>query len=97
MFRSFIGQCTKQQKEFKAEQSSFMKFLHQRLGTCTVVRDLVELTVEDTPQYNSYEDELQNAKTFPMLGEKSEVTSEWGYQYVNANLLLLRGNKMARG
>ena len=31
-----------------------------------------------------------------MLDEEPEVTPEWGDQYVNAEILLLRGDKMAR-
>ena len=62
-----------------------------------MVRDQVELGVEDTLQYDTYEDELQNANTFPMLDEESEVTPEWGNQYVNAEILLPRGDRMARG
>ena len=58
---------------------------------------MVNLGVEETLQYNPYEDELQNAKTFPMLDEELEVTPMWGDQYVNAEILLPRGNKMTRG
>ena len=43
-----------------------------------VVRDLVKLDVKDALQYNPYEDELQNAETFPKLDEEPEVTPEWG-------------------
>ena len=62
-----------------------------------MVSDLVELSEEDTLQYDPYEDKLQNAKTFPILDEEPEVTSEWGDQYVNAGTLFLRGDKVARG
>ena len=44
-----------------------MESLHQRLRPCAKVRDLVELGVEDTPQYHLYEDESQNAEKFPIL------------------------------
>ena len=53
--------------------------------------------MEDTPQYDPYEDELQNAKMFPMLVEEPEVTPRVGGPYVNAEKLLLRGDRMARG
>ena len=56
-----------------------MESLHQTLGPCAVLRDLVELEVEETMQYDPYEDELQNAKSFPMLDEEPEVTLEWGF------------------
>ena len=58
---------------------------------------MVNLGVEETPQYDSCDDESQNAETFPMLDEEPEVTPEWGDQYVNAEILLPRGDKMARG
>ena len=41
-----------------------MESLHQRLSPHAMVRDLVELAVEDTPQYYPYEDKSQNARTF---------------------------------
>ena len=55
-----------------------MELLHKRLGPHVMVRDLVELGAEYTLQYNPYEDELQNIKTFPILGKEPEVTPEWG-------------------
>ena len=59
--------------------------------------DLVELVVEDMLQYDPYEDKSQNAEIFPMLGKEPEVTPKWGDRYVNAEILLLRGDTMARG
>ena len=41
-----------------------------------MVRDLVELGVEDALQYNPYEEKLQNAKMFPMLDQEPELTPE---------------------
>ena len=70
----------------------FMESLHQVLGSCMRLSDLVDLDVEETPQYDPYEDELQNAETFPMLDEEPEVTPEWGEQYVNAEILFQRGD-----
>ena len=61
-----------------------------------MVRDLVELGVADTPQYDPCEDEWQNAKMFPILEEEPEVTPLWGDQYVNAKILFLRRDRMAR-
>ena len=55
-----------------------MVSLHQKLGLHAELRDLVELGVEDTPQYDPYEDESQNAQMFPMLDEQPEVTTERG-------------------
>ena len=36
-------------------------------------------------------------KCFPCLDEEPEVTPEWVGQYVNAEMLLSRGDKMTRG
>ena len=74
-----------------------MESIHQRLGPQAEMGNLVELGVEDTPQYDQYDDKLQNAETFPMLDKEPEVTPEWGNQYVNAEILPPRGDKMARG
>ena len=56
-------------EECKAKCSSFMESLFQRLGPHAMVRDLAKLGVEDTLQYDPYEDKLQNAKMFPILGK----------------------------
>ena len=74
-----------------------MESLHQRLSPHAEVRDLVELSVEDTLQYDPYKDKLKNAKTLPFLNEEPEVTPEWRDQYVNEEILFLRGDKMPRG
>ena len=49
------------------------------------------------PQHDPYEDELQNAETFPALDEEPQVTSELEDQYLNTEIFFLRGNRMARG
>ena len=67
------------------------------LGLCAVLKDLVKLGVKETLQYDPYEDKLLNAETFPMLDEKSEVTTKWGDKHVNAEILLPSEDKMARG
>ena len=61
-----------------------------------MLRDL-ELSVEDTLQYDPHEDEFQNAETFHMLKEEQKVAPEWGNQYVNTEILLPRQDRMARG
>ena len=81
----------------KAEHIFIMASLHEKLHLHAVLRVLVELGVEDIPQYDPHEDELSNAKMFPMLDEEPEVIPNWGYQYVDAEILLQRGDKMARG
>ena len=74
-----------------------MVSLHQVMGPCMILRDLDDLGIEETLQYDPYEDKSHNAETFPMLDEASEVTPKWGGKCVNAETLLMTGNKMARG
>ena len=74
-----------------------MESLCQRLGPYTEVQDLLELGVEDTLQYDPYDDESQNAEKFPILEEEPGSTQEWENQYVNTEILLLRGDRMTRG
>ena len=66
------------------------------MGPNIVLRDFVNMGVEETPQNDSYENESQYAETFLILNEEPEVYLKWGDQYVNANILLLRGDEMAR-
>ena len=54
-----------EQEECKAECSSFMESLHQRLGPHSMVDDQKELSSKDVLQYDPYEDESQNAKCSP--------------------------------
>ena len=84
-------------KECKAEHTLFIESTHQRLGPHAMVRYLVKVGVEDTLHYNPYEEELQNVETFTILDEKAEVNPEWSDQYVNAEILLPREEKIARG
>ena len=65
-------------EECKAKHSSFVESLYQRLGPHAEARDLVGMGVEVTLQYDPYEDESQNAKTFPMLDKETEVTQSGG-------------------
>ena len=74
-----------------------MESLHQRLGHHALVRDLVKLAVEETLQCDPYEDKLQSANMLPIVDEEWEVAPEWGDQYVNEEILLPRGDRMARG
>ena len=79
LYRSIYQALTQdkwEQAQCKAEFSLFMEFLHQRLCPCAMVRDLIELGVEDTPQYDLHEDELQNVETFPILDKEQKVSPE---------------------
>ena len=86
-----------EQEECKNERSLFMVSLHKVMCHHMMLRDLVDLGVEETLQYDTDEDESQNAETLPMLDEEPEVTPNRGDQYVNAEIVLPRGDMMARG
>ena len=73
-----------------------MELLHQRLGSQTMVGDLAELGLKDMPQFDPYEDESQSTEIFPALDKELEVSSEWVDQYLNAKILLPKGD-MTRG
>ena len=53
--------------------------------------------LENTPQYDPYEDVTQNEQTFQQLAEELEPMPEVGYHYIGAKILLPRGDEMARG
>ena len=58
-----------EEEECKNECSLLMESLHYS----KMLRELVELGVQETPQYEPYEKELQKAETFHMLDEEPEV------------------------
>ena len=53
--------------------------------------------LENTPQYDPFEDESQNKQIFPQLAEDLEPMPEVGNHYIGAEILIPRGNQMARG
>ena len=55
-----------------------MELLNQRLGPHATADHLADLDVEDTLQYDPYEDEQQNAESSLALDEEPEETLEWG-------------------
>ena len=65
-------------------------------GLKSYQRELEDIGLENIPQY-LYEDETQNKQTFPQLAEELEPTPEVGDHYIGAEILLGRGDKMARG
>ena len=64
-----------------------MELLLQRCDPQAMVRDPAELGIEDMSQFDPYENESQNAETFPILDEELGVTPEWGEQYLNREIL----------
>ena len=59
------------------------------------MRDLVELGVEDTLQYEPYAD--SKWQNIFHLDKEPEITPKWGDQYINAGILLPRVDKIFRG
>ena len=56
-----------------------------------------DIGLENTPQYDPYEDETQNKQSFSQLVEELEPMPEVGDHYIGAEILLLREDQMARG
>ena len=71
--------------------------VHKRLGSHVHPRDLEDFWLEDTPQYDPYEDETQNVLLFSQLVEELEPMQEVGDHYIGAEILLPRRDQMAKG
>ena len=52
-------------KDGSDAKEQFMSRVYDRLRSCILPRDLEDLGLEDTPQYDPYEDETQNKQSFP--------------------------------
>ena len=52
--------------------------------------------LENDPQYDQYEDETQNMQMFPQLAEELKTFPEVRDHYIGAEILLPRGDEMAR-
>ena len=74
-----------------------MARFYERLGFHVLPRYLEDLGLEDTPQCDPYEDETQNEQSFPQLAEELEPMPEVSDHYIGAEILLPRGDQMARG
>ena len=74
-----------------------MASVYESLGSWILQRELEDKGLISTPQYDLYEDEMQNEQTFPQLAEELEPMPEVGNHYVGAELLLPRGDEIARG
>ena len=84
-------------KEWSNAHEQFMSRVYERLVSGVLQRELEKLGLEDTPQYDLYEEETQNEQTLPQLAEELESMPEVGELYIRAKILLPRGDKMARG
>ena len=69
-----------------------MARVYDKLGSWVVPRDLEDLGLENTPQYDPNEDKIQNKQSFPQLAEVLEPIPEVGDYCIGAKILLPRGN-----
>ena len=74
-----------------------MARVYERLGFLVLPREMEDIGLESTPQYNPYENETQNEQTFPQLTEEVEPMAEVGDHFIGAEMLLPRGGEMTRG
>ena len=63
------------------------------MGSQILPRELEDIGLEN----DLYEDEKQNEQTLPQLAEELELMPKVGDYYIRAEILLPRGDKMARG
>ena len=73
-----------------------MARVYEKLGSQVLPRELEYVWLKNTPQYDLYDDETQNEKTFSQLTEELEPMPEVGDYHIGAEILLPRGDKMAR-
>ena len=78
-------------------KEQFITRVYHRLESRVLPRELEDLGLDDTPQYDPYEDETQNKQVFPQLAEELEPMPEVGDLYIGAEILLHRGDQIARG
>ena len=74
-----------------------MASVHEKLGSGVLPRELGDMRLENIPWYDPYEDEMQNKQTFHQLAEELEPMPEVVDHYIEAEILLSRGDEMARG
>ena len=69
----------------------------KRLESWALPRELGDTGLENTPQYDLYEDETQNEQMFLNLAEELEPMPEVGDHYIGAEILLSIEDEMVRG
>ena len=65
----------------------------EKLVSRVLPRELEDIALENTLQYDPCEDETQNEQSCPQLNSRLKVAHE----YIRAKILLPIGNQMARG
>ena len=73
-----------------------MARVYERLGSWVLPRELEDIGLENIPLYDPYEDDTQNEQTFAQLAEELEPMPEVRDYYIRAEILLPRGDEMAR-
>ena len=58
-----------------------MARVYKRLGSPVLPKELEDIELENTPQYDPYEDETQNEQRLPQLAEELEPMPEVGNHY----------------
>ena len=84
-------------KDRSDAQEQFMARAYEKLGSWVLPRELENIGLENTPQYDPYEDETQNEQMIPQLAEELEPMPEVCDHYIGAKILLPRGDKMTMG
>ncbi len=74
---------------------SFLWMAEERWDRHLARGQLEEVGLIDTPDTQPYLDNQQTDKTFPVL--KEEVTPEAGDKYIQASIMIPRGNTFTRG
>ena len=74
-----------------------MARVYEKLRSQVLPRELEDIGLESTPQYDPYENETQNKQTFSKVAKELEPMSEVRNHYIGAEILLSKENKMAIG
>ena len=63
-------------KDWSNAQDQLMARVYEWLGSCILPRELEDIGLKSTLQYDPYEDETQNEHSFHQLAEELELTSK---------------------
>ena len=69
----------------------------EKLGSQVLPRVLEDIGLENTQQYDPYEDETQNDHTSPQVAQELEPMPKVGDHYIEAEILLPSGDEVVRG
>ena len=70
-----------------------MRRVYDRLGSWVLPRGLGGIGLENTLQYNPYEDDMQNVQSSPPSQEELEVMPDVSVQYLGAEILCSLAHK----